>query len=108
MPYAWATTKRACLTRAVNRTIKLTNAEREAIRKLWNDGVAIREIARRYRNKCSRRLIQFIVHPERAERASFLFKLRALDGRYYKRERHRKYMKKYRRRKQKLINRMRQ
>lgn len=49
----------------LDRRRKLTDEEREHIKDLHKKGESIHEIARIYQNKCSRRLIQFIIHPER-------------------------------------------
>jgi len=62
-------------------------------------GVSIRGIANIYKDKCSRRLIQFVLFPEREKHCAELYKERAKDGRYYHKKRHTAYMRKYRRRK---------
>lgn len=48
-----------------DRRRKLMPWEYDVIRRLYLDGVAIREIARRYEGRCSRRLIQFVIFPDR-------------------------------------------
>ena len=48
-----------------DRRIKLTDADRIDIQKMYILGVPIREISRKYEKKCSRRLIQFVLFPER-------------------------------------------
>lgn len=45
--------------------IKLTDDQREAIKQLHKDGLAIREIARQYEAYCSRSTIQDTIFPER-------------------------------------------
>lgn len=95
MPYAFDHYKLR-IPRAKDRRIKLTDEDREHIKKMYDDGAKIREIARAYEGKASRRLIQLILFPERAEHAKRLYKLRSQDGRYYKKERHKKYMKRHR------------
>ena len=59
-----------------DRRIKITNKEKEVIRNLHRQGLAIREIARQYKDQCSRRLIQFIIYPNRAKRQIELRKIR--------------------------------
>lgn len=49
-----------------------------------------------------RKLIIFIIDPERYERAKAQYKERRKDGRYYDRETHRKAIKNYREYKHKL------
>ena len=53
------------LPRSLDRRVKLTDDDKEAIRSLYKDGNGIREIARMYENKCTRRVIQYILFPER-------------------------------------------
>lgn len=44
---------------------KLSDLERVHIRELYRGGKGVREISRVYHGKCSRRLIQFILFPDR-------------------------------------------
>ena len=72
MGYKCATAK---IPRRFDRRVKLTDEDKEAIRGLYYQlGAGIREIAREYEGKCSRRMIQFILFPERAEVAKQNFK----------------------------------
>lgn len=64
MPYKW-TDKKIKLGEHDRRRSGLTDDDREMIVKLHKEGVGVREIARRYEHLCSRRLIQFIIHPKR-------------------------------------------
>lgn len=64
MPYAW-TNKKIKLGTFDRRKSGLTDEDREDIKKLHQENTPVREIARRYKNQCSRRLIQFIIYPER-------------------------------------------
>ena len=64
MPYAHTKKK---IPPELDRRIKLTEEERETIRALYKEKMPIRAIAKEY-PQISRRLIQFIVDPERAER----------------------------------------
>lgn len=102
MPYTWEK-RHALLLPHVDARRKLTDSDRAKIIKLYDDGLSIRGIARAFEGKCSRRLIQFVIFPDRAEKVAFDFKIRRLDGRYYKRVKHTAYMRKHRQRKQKLI-----
>lgn len=85
--------------------VKLSDEDREYIRKLYKkDGLPIREIARLFEKKCSRRLIQFVIFPERLE----VVKKRAIENKnhkkYYSKEKHREYMRNYRKHIRKLNN----
>lgn len=82
---------------------KLTDPDREDIKRLFFiEGLAIKEIARRYEKKCSRTLIQFVIYPERLKRQRKLHKERRKDGRYYDKDKWREQMKTHRRYKQGL------
>ena len=105
MPYAFAARHTHLLPAFDKRHAALTPADKLRIAKLHAQGWAIRAIAREYMGKCSRRLIQFILFPERLELVAEQFRLRRLDGRYYQRARNTAAGRKYRRRKQKLLNR---
>lgn len=63
-----------------DRRIKLTDEQKESVRKMRTEGFSMRELAREF--KVSRRLIQFTVYPERLEHAKALFKKRRKDARY--------------------------
>lgn len=65
MPYK---SEKIKLPRELDRRVKLTEEDKEIIRKLYKEErKGVREIARMYEHKCSRRLIQFVIFPERAE-----------------------------------------
>ena len=67
MPYK-SELKKIRLPREHDRRVKLTDEDREDIKKLFTrDKLGVREIARMYEGKCSRRLIQLILFPERYE-----------------------------------------
>ena len=53
------------LPRALDRRVRLTKEDKEDIRARYKQGEIIRGIARAYKGICSRRLIQFIIFPER-------------------------------------------
>jgi len=69
-----------------DRRIKLTEEDKNTIRKLHKEGVAIRQITRMY--KVSRRLIQFTVFPERLERNKENFQARGGWKACYNHKRH--------------------
>jgi len=48
--------------------IKITAEQRGMIKRLYEEGESIRSISRRFDGICSRRLIQFVLFPERRER----------------------------------------
>lgn len=57
------------LPREYDLRVKLTDADKEDMKMLHEAGIAVRAIARKYEGKCSRRMIQFILFPERLEAA---------------------------------------
>lgn len=72
MPYKC---QHAKIPRKFDRRVKLTEDERQEIIYLYKvGGQPIRAIARTFKGKCSRRLIQFILFPERADVARENFK----------------------------------
>ena len=81
-----------------DRRIKLTPQDKEDIKELT--GMSMNAIARKY--GVSRRLIQFILYPERAEKNKLDRKNRGGSAQYYDREKYRDYMKKHRHYKQEL------
>lgn len=67
MPYKC---QKAAIPRRYDRRIKLSEDERQEIIYLYKiEGQPIRAIARTFEGKCSRRMVQFILFPERAETA---------------------------------------
>lgn len=84
-----------------DKRVKLTGEQREDIKKEYGLGsISIRGLVRKY--GVSRRLIQFILFPERQEKAKKDFAERQKDGRYYDKEKHKEYMKKHRGHKKEL------
>ena len=79
MPYAH---RKKRIPRKYDRRIKLTDEHKKTIRELWHKGVPIRQIAREFEGICSRRMIQFVIFPDRAEKARQGFKERKAEGRY--------------------------
>lgn len=86
--------------RELKRTVKISEEDKERVKQMHREGVAIREMARRV--DFSRRAIQYILFPERLERAKELYKERRKDGRYYSKEKHKIAMRKHRHYKQSI------
>lgn len=83
---------------------KIQENEHKDIRKRNKEGEAIRAIARSY--GVDKRLIQFIVCPERKERSKELYKERRKDGRYYLKEKATLAIRKHRRYKQSIADKL--
>ena len=64
MPHKFATTHWH-MPKEADRRRKLTDEEKENIKYLHKQGESIHSIAKQYAKKCSRRLIQFVIFPER-------------------------------------------
>lgn len=84
-----------------DRRVKLTNEDREKVRALHKQGMSQRAIARYV--GCSRRLVVFIIYPERYAHAKALYKERRKDGRYYDRNKHTEAMRKHRKHKKDIL-----
>jgi len=54
--------------RHLDRRVKLTDDDKKLIKILYSDGMGIRQISRKFEKKCSRRMIQFVLFPERLEK----------------------------------------
>jgi len=85
------------LPKGFDRRVKLTDSEREEIKKLYKEGNTIRSIARLFEKKCSRRLIQMIIFPERLKAMYERQKEEKHWLKYYDRDKRREYMRKHRR-----------
>jgi len=94
MPYFFET-YHVKLPKEKDRRRKLTDEDKEIIKRLYVDGIAIREIARIFKNKCSRRLIQFILFPDRTQKTEW--------KKYYNSDKHAKYIKSHRKYKYKVL-----
>lgn len=70
MPYKWDT-KKIKLLRKFDRRVKLSEGDKIYIQSLYQEGNGIRKIARIFKNKCSRRMIQFVLFPERLKTVNF-------------------------------------
>lgn len=78
--------------------VKLTELQREEIRKQYRAGISQRELARSF--KVSRRLISFIIFPNRLVENKKRRAERGGSKQYYDRVTHTKAVRKHRRRKQ--------
>lgn len=100
MPYK---TEKMTLPRELDRRVKVTDEDRAEIRRLHKEGVAIREIARRFEGKTSRRNIQYILFPERLAENRKRREERGGWRQYYDKETHRKQVREHRRYKHKVL-----
>lgn len=81
--------------------IKLTDEDKEEIKRLYATGnYSQSELGRMF--NVHRRTIDFIIDPEKMIENNNKRKERGKDGRYYDKEKHREYMREYRRRKKAL------
>ena len=79
-----------------DRRVKLTNKEREKIIELHKEKYPIREIARMFKKKCSRRLIQYTIYPERLKELYRRQKENKNWLVYYDKDKRREYMRGHR------------
>jgi len=70
MPY-WFETKKIKLPKNKDRRRKLTDKDKKIIKPLYDDGFTISEIARKFEKKVCRRMIQFILFPERKRKQNW-------------------------------------
>lgn len=80
MPYAFDTHHKK-LPRTLDRRVKITDEYKEQVKWLHKQGVAQRQISRDM--GISRRMISFIIYPERYIANAKQFAKRRKDGRYY-------------------------
>lgn len=79
----------------LDRRVKLTVEQKEEIKALYETGnYSLRKLGAMY--KVDKRTIQFIVSPEKLERAKQQYKERRKDGRYYNKDAHKEAMKAHR------------
>lgn len=84
-----------------DRRVKLSDQDREEIRELYAKGdISQQALADKY--NVSKRLVHFIIHPEKEVAARKQFKARQKDRRYYDKDKQRMYMKKHREHKKEL------
>jgi DNA invertase Pin-like site-specific DNA recombinase len=79
---------------------KLTDAQREEIREQHAQGASQRQLAVHF--GVSRRLVSFILDPEKEARQKQQFAERRKDGRYYDPQKHTEQIREHRRHKHKL------
>lgn len=82
----------ARITRKFDKRVSLTEEDKVEIKQLYLEGSGIREIARRFEEKCSRRLIHFVLFPERLVNAKKNYDWK----KYYTTEKHKLDMRKHR------------
>ena len=86
--------------KALDKRRKLTDENKEEIKRLYKQGMSIHSIAREFENKCCKRNIQFILFPNRAEQVA-----RQHDwAKYYSKEKHKIAMQKHRQHKRNNID----
>ena len=84
-----------------DRRVKLTDDDKELIRKISKEeNLSQRELARKF--NVSRRLIQYVLDPEKLTENKRIREERGGTKQYYDKEKHREYMKDHRRYKQDL------
>jgi hypothetical protein len=81
---------------------KILKSQHEEIRSKYKSGMSMREVAGNY--GVDKRLIQFIVYPERLKKLQEWNKQIKHHKKYYDTEKHREYMRKYRARKKLLLD----
>lgn len=104
MPYSWE--KKGIKLGKDDRRRKLSNEDKEQIRYLYKEGKGIREIAREYEGKCSRRLIQFVIFPERLEALQKRHKEQKHWKKYYDKKKQTKAVRNWRVYKNKIIKKL--
>ncbi len=86
-----------------DKRIKLTDDDREEIRKLYDECMlSQRKLAEMF--NVSRRTIQFVLNPEKLKKNNEQRVERGKDGRYYDKEKQKEYMQQYRHQKKKLCD----
>lgn len=106
MPYKFEY-KKIRLPKDKDRRRAITDKQRLEIKQLYKAGFSIRAISRLFNGKCSRRLIQFIIYPERLEKVKEQYKERNQSAISYAKNRGKKWAKiirEHRRYKQKTVS----
>ena len=86
-----------------DKRVKLTDEDKENIRTEYAAGdTSYSKLAAKY--GVSKRTIQFVIKPEKLEKAKEQFKERRKDGRYYDREKHNAGVRKHRQYKKELFD----
>lgn len=85
-----------------DRRVKLSDEDRKEIREKYAKGdTSHNKLAMEY--GVSKRLIQFVLNPEKQEVAKRQFAERQKDGRYYDKDKHREYIREHREYKKELF-----
>ena len=85
-----------------DRRVKLTEEQKESIRREYEaGGTSYNKLAKKY--NVSKRTIQFVIKPEKLQKAKEQFKERRKDGRYYNKDKRREYMRNHRDYKKELL-----
>ena len=92
MPY-WFCQEKLKVGKEKDKRRKLTDEDKETMKYLYEGGFSIRAISRIFKDKTTRRNIQFILFPERLKRQ---YKYRKERNWNYDREEHKEAVKKYR------------
>ena len=100
MPYK--TDKIAIKDDFLSKRSKLIPCQRERITQLFEQGASMTSLAKMFH--VNRRLIQFVLFPERLEACKQKRKERGGSKIYYKREKHNESMKRHRKHKQELFS----
>jgi len=80
--------------RVNDRRIKLTDDDREQIQRMYkSQRMGVREIAREFEGRCSRRTVQFVLFPERLEEMQKRYKETKHHLKYYNRGKNTHYRK---------------
>jgi len=97
MPYQNDTKKLKLNKKQDRRYCSLTDKDRGKIRSLYYENEwAVRKIARKYAHKCSRRLVIFIIHPERLKALQEQNRKEKHHLKYYDKDKWREYMRSHR------------
>ena len=90
MPYFYESRK-IKLPKSKDRRRRLTDKDRAKIKEMRKDGAGIRKIARAMAAKCSRRMVQFVLFPDRLEKVKQAAKDRSQSARSYERVKGKKW-----------------
>lgn len=86
----------------IDKRTKLLPCQKERVYHMYyHDNYSLNQLAKIFH--CSKRLIHFIVKPEKKEKADLQYKERRKDKRYYDKEKHKNAMNKHRKRKHELL-----
>lgn len=89
------------VTKEYDKRVKLTDAQKAEIKDKWTKGMSQRELSRIY--NVSRRLISFILFPERLKQNIELRQIRGGSKHYYKKDKHTIAARKHREYKKELL-----